>query len=1407
MTIAAKHLDPLVGLDTHIILIPTPAGPVPTPLPHPYVGMVFDPFDYAPFIGATTFVNGLPRGQAGTAGIALPPHLPMGGPFLKPPTNESEIFMGSAVVCTEGEPQSFLGCMVLSCQDIGMPPPPRVKRKSMPKTLLLPTTTVLSIPMGMLVLIGGPPTISLTGLAFSAALGALKKLKKTKLVRKISEKIHAAAEKAMKKRKLGDRARNLAHKAICAVTGHPVDIATGKVFTDRIDFELPGPIPFQFERTWFSTSTYRGPLGHGWHHSYDQKLLLDDGVVLYQTADGRYLSFPHLEPGTEHFDRKEKLTFFRDDHGYALRTNAGHTYRFVRVQGRPQDDLPLAEIRDTLGNTLTLSYDAWGRLAQVVDCAGRRLDFASDSQGRIVSIAAPHPDQPDRAVVVARYAYDEQGDLSTVWDALGQPQLFQYQAHLLVRETDRNGLSFYFSYEGPGPTAKCLRTWGDGGIYDHKLSYDVDAGITVVENSLGHKTAYTHWGGLVVRAVDPLGAVTETEYGEDNEVLVEVDALGQRTEFKYDERNNLTERKSPDGSRIQLAYDSGNRPVWARDALGGEWAWKYDTWGRLLERINPLGETTRFDWQGRTLSAILDPAGQRTAFGYDEANNLLTLITPDRAQSRWSYDALGRVRSSADPNGNLQRRERDLAGRVTRVHEPDGNLRSLSYDGEGNVIRAADRHYNVIFSYQGMGRLATRSQAGTTVRFEYDTEEQLVAIHNEHGAVYRFILDPVGNVSEEHGFDGLRRAYQRDLAGRVEKVLRPAERSSSYRYDAAGRVIAVAHSDGSKEQYRYRPSGELILAANDAATVTFERDLLGRILRETQGADWIASEYDSSGRRSRFHSSKGVFQTIRRNAMGDVLAVEANTPESTPVTSSSPPSPREPPPPRPFLAEFTRDRLGLELDRTLPGGIRSHWHRDPLGRPERQEIFRGAQFHSAKHYIWDVNDRLTQIIHTLHGPVHYHHDAFGNLASAVYGEGRIELRMPDAVGNLFRTQQRNDRRYGPAGQLLEAWDEQGAITRYEYDPEGNLLRKQEPNGGSWTYEWNGAGMLSRVTRPDGRVVEFKYDALGRRISKRYREKTTRWLWDGNVPLHEWVERDVNYVDPIQTPPAQTQSAPEVASRTRDAWLTARPAQGPPTRGTQRNVPAGSADEQGIDGALQGTKDSPITWLFEPESFAPLGKLVGGKRFGIVVDHLGTPTGMFDEEGAEVWGAEIDTYGELHTLRGDRAACPFRWPGQYEDGETGLYYNRFRYYDREAGEYVSQDPIGLAGGMAAYGYPRDPLTWVDPNGLAKCGDAARGAKPVTGLLSDVTVISRGKVVGRGTVDLRGTLEGIKSGKIGPRDVFQNREGLLPAKPGGYYQEFLHPTPGVQGAGSQRIIQGQGGELFYTPDHYKSFIPLN
>lgn len=91
--------------------------------------------------------------------------------------------------------------------------------------------------------------------------------------------------------------------------------------------------------------------------------------------------------------------------------------------------------------------------------------------------------------------------------------------------------------------------------------------------------------------------------------------------------------------------------------------------------------------------------------------------------------------------------------------------------------------------------------------------------------------------------------------------------------------------------------------------------------------------------------------------------------------------------------------------------------------------------------------------------------------------------------------------------------------------------------------------------------------------------------------------------------------------------------------------------------------------------------------------------MCDGRGQEIWSADINTYGDLRNQRGPRQACPFRWPGQYEDVETGLYYNRFRYYDAGAGEYVSQDPIGLRGGLAFHAYVRDPLVRINPFGWA------------------------------------------------------------------------------------------------------------
>ncbi len=1257
--LALKHFDPIIGVDVHIVQPPGPVPPVP--IPHPHVAMVFDPSDYLPFIGATVKVNGMIAAKAGTAGQAAPPHIPMGGVFVKPPTNESQVFMGSATVLADGKPMSFMGVPVLTCQDIGMPAPPR-KGKTPPKTMMLPAGVALSIPSGPPVMIGGPPTIDMMGMALSAAkllagpaLGVLKKAankskRLSRVIKAASDRAHKSAEKAMKRLGVGDQARNAVHRKICSLTGHPVDVATGKVLTEAVDFEIPGPIPFRWERVWYSTSTIQGPLGHGWHHSYDLALIETQAAVAVRMPDGRAVAFPRVDEGGEFRDRKEKLTLARDRRGYAMRDGEGLVFRFAA--GRSELPCLLQSVEDLGGNRIALAYDDQGRLKRVIDSGGRRFDFVSDSINRITAIEGTNPSSPSARMTLVRYRYDSAGNLAAVQDALGQQAIFEYRGRLLAKETNRNGLSFYFKYEGADEKARCIRTWGDGGIYDHKLTYDVEAQVTTVEDSLGHRTIHHHQDGVVFKTVDALGNTTVTERTRFMEVASETNALGLQSRHEYDERGNETAHTEFDGAVTRFAYE-GDRLVAVTDAIGGKLSIEYDRRGRISKRTNPLGQSTRYFYGERFLIGVADAANRGTTLKYDSAGNLVEAIAPDGTKSEWEHDGLGRPVCEIDAKGNVRLRKYDAQGRVVQISEPDGNVRQLEYDREGNVVRAKDRHRDVRFRYQGMNKLASREEAGTTVRFHYDTEERLVGIQNEHGFVYRFELGPTGKVDVETGFDGLRREFKRDALGQVVEMLRPDGRLTKYVYDPAGRPLVAAQPDASSHWFKYRADGELVEAMNGAITVKFERDALGRVVKEQQGEHCVETEYGPTGLRVRMKSSLGAEQEIERDVTGEVVGFRAGR----------------------FAASFQRDELGLEANREVSltaedalagagvGTVGVSWKRDRVGRPIEQRRRTLADGETTRRYRWDTDDRLKEIRQSgANGSwtSEYAHDAVGNLSAAKHshsGGSEVELRMPDAVGNLFRTEARTDREYGPAGQLLSAEGPKG-VTRYEYDAEGNLARKVEADEGEWKYQWDAAGMLLKVVRPDGGVVEFGYDALGRRLWKKFRGRVTRWVWDGNVPLHEWVE--------------ETGKGGEKA--------------------------AGA----GMQGAEPGTRDAPITWMFEPESFAPMGKVVGASAYGIITDHLGTPVAMYGGEGAEVWAAELGAYGQVRSHTGLKEACPFRWPGQYEDAETGLHYNRFRYFDPDVGVYMSRDPIGLAGGQRLHGYPRDPLRVIDPLGLSGCG---------------------------------------------------------------------------------------------------------
>ena len=132
----------------------------------------------------------------------------------------------------------------------------------------------------------------------------------------------------------------------------------------------------------------------------------------------------------------------------------------------------------------------------------------------------------------------------------------------------------------------------------------------------------------------------------------------------------------------------------------------------------------------------------------------------------------------------------------------------------------------------------------------------------------------------------------------------------------------------------------------------------------------------------------------------------------------------------------------------------------------------------------------------------------------------------------------------------------------------------------------------------------------------------------------------------------------------------------------------------------------VTWVYEEGSYVPVAKLQNGERYTIISDYMGRPVEAYDSYGTVVWQADYDIYGDLRNRKGIRDFIPFRQLGQYEDDETHLYYNRFRYYDPRIGNYISQDPIRLMGNNPTlYGYVGDCNMWADVFGLDCSSDAA------------------------------------------------------------------------------------------------------
>ena len=366
-------------------------------------------------------------------------------------------------------------------------------------------------------------------------------------------------------------------------------------------------------------------------------------------------------------------------------------------------------------------------------------------------------------------------------------------------------------------------------------------------------------------------------------------------------------------------------------------------------------------------------------------------------------------------------------------------------------------------------------------------------------------------------------------------------------------------------------------------------------------------------------------------------------------------------------------KLHRETERSLGKHIRQETQYDPMGRI-RQQIHN----RSRREYGYDAAGQLTHI-QSRGGQTQYRYDPIGRLIAAVTPDFSETFAFDPAGNRLDLSGNKQDQ----AGQtnsqekpsLNKVWGnllKEYAGVHYDYDQRGNLIRKTR-NGETTDYHWNGYNQLVKIENRNG-STEYRYDPLGRRTAKIRNGETTVYHWqEDTLAIESTNGQNTHYLFEPGTfePLAQFQTTSPIGIEREDK--PAEPYSYDPETDPLLKIPP----------EPQGQSEAQPELVYYQ------------------LDHLGTPIAAHNAKGEAVWTAEYEAWGRIcnETVSdGLKVNVPFRFQGQYYDEESGLHYNRFRYYDPEIGRFVSQDPIGLDGGLNIYVYVKNPVQWVDPSGL-------------------------------------------------------------------------------------------------------------
>ncbi len=1107
----------------------------------------------------------------------------------------------------------------------------------------------------------------------------------------------------------------------CAATGNSISFAMGSESVSHTDFSLPGPFPIEWTRTYCSSlDAYdQDVIGARWITPFTTRFDCVDHGLVFHDADGRSHEFPLPKVKLFHFNAIENLTVVRlSKDRLVLMRGLEHRETYVRRGDR------FVLINKVLPNGagVMLHYQHRHRgglvLSELVTYREKdarkvhlRLGTLIDDQGRLTGLWEIRGG--DVKHQLCAYQYDDFGDLILAQDENGAAWRYQYQDHLITRYTDRTNRGLNLQWQGSGPDAKAVREWADDGSFETRLAWDENIRLTYVTDALGHETRHYYDSlGYTYRICHADGRSEWFFRDAAKNIIRHVHTDGSTDRYRYDKLSNLTEHTRADHSVINYAYDDKSHLIKISDGEGGLWKRDYDHRGNLVEAIDPLENVTEYAYNSFGLpTAIKDANGNTKSLAYDGAGQLVKYTDCSGKVSTWEYDERGQMVRFTDPAGHSTTYEYK-SGQLVLIKHPDKTEERFSRDAEGRLLAHSDGLERcTTWRYTAAGFIAERVDAAEqTLRYRWDKLGRLVALENENERRAHFHYDPVGRLLEERGFDGRSTRYQYDPeTGRLAETIN-GQRTIALTFDPMGRLIerrAILGDKSQSETFAYDGNGNLAMATNPASKLQWFHDPAGNLLREHQHysnldkplvAVW-QHEYDALNNRFATIRPDGHRVSWLTYGSGHLLCLKLDEHE---------------------LLSYERDDLHREVARHQGNQLLQTQSWDPAGRLQEQLLGRADDKSTLikRAYTYDAAGQLTDINDindSRRGQLSYRYDPVSRLLSATSRLG-VETFSFDPASNLLNDRAAPVRRpLDPEPvrhKLIDNLLRDYAGNHYEYDERGNQTERWT-NGLRRELHWDLFDRLVHFRDPR-LTVDFGYDPLGRRLYKlskaHYRprpEAGTGW----NENEHARKERELGcgftlYGWDGDNLAWESSPPPHAGALGRTVHYIHEPGTFVPVAQAIRHETIRLVSQPTYTGRYN-FKEDPL-WNYKPVAL-PIDVLAWYQ-----CDHLGTPQEITDQNGNTAWSAQYKAWGEASEQRSEFAQqiCltnPIRFQGQYHDHETGLHYNRHRYYDPGIGRFISKDPIGYLGGLNIYQYGPNSISWVDPLGLAS-SPVGPGRKP-------------------------------------------------------------------------------------------------